>query len=109
MLLTQAKVNHPHRAAADGAGGAPATGLGRTVLGYRSAPVVDRLSKGNQPDIRLWFMKSQHEIRERLAEKPEDLNGYTTEDRDKRYEWVRGYAEALEWVLLGEGEVIAIG
>jgi hypothetical protein len=54
-------------------------------------------------------MKSQHEIRERLAEKPEDLNGYTTEDRDKRYEWVRGYAEALEWVLLGEGEVIAIG
>jgi len=54
-------------------------------------------------------MKSQHEIRERLTERLEDLNQYTSEDRDRRYEWVRGYAETLEWVLVGEGEGIAIG
>jgi hypothetical protein len=64
---------------------------------------------GIDRDIRLWFMKSRHEIRSRLAERLEDLNGYPTEDRDERYEWLRGYAEALEWVLLGEGEGIAIG
>jgi hypothetical protein len=55
---------------------------------------------GIDRDIRLWFMKSRHEIRSRLAERLEDLNGYPTEDRDERYEWLRGYAEALEWVLL---------
>jgi hypothetical protein len=54
-------------------------------------------------------MKSRHEITERLAERLEDLNGYTTKARDERYEWVRGYAEALEWVLVGEDEGIAIG
>jgi hypothetical protein len=54
-------------------------------------------------------MRSHHEITERLTERLEDLNRYTDKDRDERYEWVRGYAEALEWVLLGEGEGIEIG
>jgi hypothetical protein len=74
-----------------------------------SAQVVDRLSKTGRPRHTMSVMKSQHQISERLAERLEDLNGYPPEDRDERYEWVRGYAEALEWVLLGEGEGIAIG